>query len=119
MPPMKKYSSVDEYIADFPVDIREILENIRRVVKESAPGAEESISYGMPGFKLNGQRLVYFSAWKKHIGFYGASSAVEPFKKELSSYKILKGTIQFPLEKPMPLDLIRKIVKYLASRFDS
>jgi uncharacterized protein YdhG (YjbR/CyaY superfamily) len=116
---MKKYSSVDEYIADFPANVREILEHLRRVIKESAPGAEESISYGMPGFKLNGHSLVYFSAWKKHIGFYGASSAVETFKKELAPYKILKGTIQFPLDKPMPLDLIGKIVKYLIHNFDA
>jgi uncharacterized protein YdhG (YjbR/CyaY superfamily) len=109
---IKKYTSIDEYVADFPANVREILENIRRVIKESAPGADESLSYGMPGFKLNGHSLVYFSAWKKHIGFYGASSAVEIFKEELSPYKILKGTIQFPLDKPLPLSLIGNIVKF-------
>ncbi len=117
MPPMKNYTNVDEYIADFPANVREILENIRRVIKESAPEAEESISYGMPGFKLNGHSLVYYSAWKKHIGFYGASSAVETFKDELAPYKVLKGTIQFPLDKPMPLNLIKKIVEYLTNHF--
>ena len=112
MSPMKKYASVDEYVDDFPPNVREILQNIRRVIKELAPGADESIKYGMPGFKLNGHRLVYFAAWKNHIGFYGASSAVEVFKKELSPYKILKGTIQFPLDKPIPYELIGKIVKH-------
>jgi uncharacterized protein YdhG (YjbR/CyaY superfamily) len=115
MAPMKKYTSINEYIADFPPDVREILEKLRRVIKESAPGAEESMSYGMPGYRLNGNSLVYFAAWKKHIGFYGASSAVEAFKKELSPYKQLKGTIQFPLDRSFPYDLIGKIVRFRAA----
>ncbi|XUW99953.1 MAG: DUF1801 domain-containing protein [Dehalogenimonas sp.] len=109
---MKKYSSVDEYFADFPAYVRDILQNIRRVIKEAAPEAEESLSYGMPGYILNGRSLVYFSAWKKHIGFYGASSAVVKFKRELSPFTLLKGTIQFPYSQPMPLDLIREIVRF-------
>jgi uncharacterized protein YdhG (YjbR/CyaY superfamily) len=109
---MKKYSSVDEYVADFPPKIREILDNLRRVIKESVHGVEESISYGMPGFKLDGKSLVYFAAWKKHIGFYGASSAFETFQADLAPFKILKGTIQFPLDKPIPMELIGKIVKF-------
>ena len=109
---MKKYASIDEYVADFPPNVREILADIRRVIKASAPGAEESMSYGMPGFKLNGRGLVYFAAWKQHIGFYGASSAVDAFKAELAPYKMLKGTIQFPLDKPIPLALIGKLVAF-------
>jgi uncharacterized protein YdhG (YjbR/CyaY superfamily) len=112
---MKKYSSVDEYVADFPPNIREILNNLRRVIKESALQAEESISYGMPGYKLNGKALIYFAAWKKHIGLYGASSAVDAFKQELSPYKVLKGTIQLPLDKPIPLNLIGELVKFKRS----
>jgi uncharacterized protein YdhG (YjbR/CyaY superfamily) len=119
MPPMKKYTSVAEYVADFPADVRETMEKMRHVIKASAPGAEELISYGMPGYKFYGQRLVYFSAWKKHIGFYGASSAVGTFKKELSPYKMLKGTIQFPFDQPIPLELIGKIVKFRAKEVSS
>jgi uncharacterized protein YdhG (YjbR/CyaY superfamily) len=112
---MKKYSSVDEYVADFPPNIREILDNLRRVIKESVPGVEESISYGMPSYKLKGNDLIYFTAWKKHIGLYGASSAVDVFKEELTQYKILKGTIQFPFSRPIPYDLIGKIIKFKGS----
>jgi uncharacterized protein YdhG (YjbR/CyaY superfamily) len=108
---MKKYQSVDAYIADFPPNIRGILENIRRVIKESAPEAREAISYGMPTFKLNGN-LVHFAAWKNHIGLYPTPSAGEAFKKELSGYKTSKGSVQFPMDQPIPFDLIEEIVKY-------
>ncbi len=119
MPPMKKYTSVDEYVADFPPEIQKVLESLRRVIKESVPGVQEAIWYGMPGYKLDGQRLVYFSAWKKHIGFYGASSAVGIFKKEMAPFKMLKGTIQFPFDQPIPLELIGKIVKFRAKEVSS
>ena len=102
---------IDEYIAGFPKDIREILEKIRATIRKAAPEAEEAISYGMPAFKLNGY-LVYFAAYKKHIGFYPVPTGIEAFKKELSAYKGAKGSVQFPLDKPMPLDLISKIVKF-------
>lgn len=111
--------TIDEYIAKQQENIREILEELRRTIKESAPKAEEAISYGMPAFKLNGN-LVYFAAWKNHIGFYpGDSSANEAFKKELSPYKTSKGAIQFPLNKPIPLDVVKKIVKFRVKENES
>lgn len=108
-----QFKTIDEYIATFPKDIRDVLEQLRRVIRESAPKAEEAISYGMPAFKLNGRSLVFFAAWKDHIGFYpGGPSAIEAFKKELAPFKQSKGTIQFPLNKPIPLGLVKKIVKF-------
>ena len=83
------------------------------MIRDSAPNAEEAISYQMPTFKLNGN-LVWFAAFKNHIGFYPKPSAIETFEKELSNYKVSKGTIRFPLDKPIPFDLVRKIVKYRA-----
>jgi len=104
--------TIDEYIATFPKNVQSILQELRRVIREAAPEAEESISYQMPTFELNGA-LVYFAAWKNHIGLYGATdSAVEALKKELSSYEMTKGTIKFPLDKPIPFDLIRRIVQF-------
>ncbi len=104
-------TTIDEYIDTFPIDIQEILQRIRQAIKKSAPKAEEAISYGIPTFKLNGN-LVHFAAYKNHIGFYPASSGVRTFAKELTAYKTSKGTIQFPIGQPMPLALIRKIVKF-------
>jgi uncharacterized protein YdhG (YjbR/CyaY superfamily) len=104
-------NNVDEYIAGFPRDVHEILENIRLTIKTAAPAAEEKISYQMPTFFLNGN-LVHFAVWKKHIGFYPTSSATEKFKKELSFYKGAKGSVQFPLDEPMPYVLIGRIVKF-------
>ena len=109
--PKRKFKSIDEYVAMFPTNIQDVLEKLRRVIRESAPGAEEAISYKMPAFKLNGI-LVWFAAFKNHIGFYPKASAIEAFKKELSAYEISKGTIRFPLDKPIPLDLVRRIVQY-------
>lgn len=106
--------TVNEYIATFPGEIRQILETIRAVITESAPGAEESISYGMPAYKLNKKPLVYFAAFKNHIGFYATPSGHSQFAEELSRYKQGKGSVQFPLDQPMPLDLIRRIVKFRA-----
>jgi len=107
-----KFKTIDEYVATFPKNVRDVLEEFRRVIRESAPEAEEAISYGMPAFKLNGN-LVYFAAWKNHVGFYpGGSSAVEVFKKELAPYKQSKGTVQFPYDKPIPFDLVKRIVKF-------
>lgn len=115
-----QFKTMDEYIGSFPKDVRDVLEELRRVISESAPKAEEAISYGMPAFKLHGKGLVYFAAWKSHIGFYPAGpSAIEAFKKELSPYKQAKGTIQLPLEKPIPFDLIRKIVKFRVKQIES
>ena len=116
-----KFKTIDEYIAQFPKNVRDVLEDLRETIKESAPEAEETISYAMPAFKLNGKALVYFAAWKNHIGFYPAGT-LESFKKEqitfqkqLSQYKQTKGTVQFPLNKRIPLDLVKKIVKFRAT----
>ena len=103
---------IDEYIAGFPKDVQEILEKIRMTIRKAAPDAEETISYLMPTFNLNGKYLVYFAAYKKHIGFYGAPRGNPEFKEELSAYQAGKGTLQFPLDKPIPFDLITKIVKF-------
>ena len=103
--------NIDEYIADFPKDVQEILEKIRMTIRKAAPDAEETIKYQMPTFTLKGN-LVHFAAWRKHIGFYPASSGVEKFKQELSAYDGAKGSVQFPLDKPIPFGLISKIVKF-------
>ncbi|MGZ8538808.1 MAG: iron chaperone [Flavisolibacter sp.] len=109
-----KFKTVDEYISLQPKNVKPLLQQIRKTIKEAAPDAEELISYNMPGYKLKGM-LVYFAAWKEHIGFYGASSTlVEKFKKELSGYELSKGTIKLPLNQPLPLALVAKIVKFRA-----
>ncbi|MEN6551606.1 MAG: DUF1801 domain-containing protein [Methanobacterium sp.] len=105
----RQFETIDEYIATFPENVQDILQEIRKVIRESAPEAEEAISYGMPTFKLNGN-LVHFAAYEKHIGFYPAPSGIEAFKEELSPYKGGKGSVQFPIDKPLPLDLVEKIV---------
>ncbi|HEY0602263.1 MAG TPA: DUF1801 domain-containing protein, partial [Herpetosiphonaceae bacterium] len=104
-------TTIDEYIAGFPQDIQAILQQIRQTIKAAAPEAEETIKYQMPTFMLKGN-LVYFAAFKKHIGFYPVPSGIEAFKDELAVYKQGKGSIQFPLDQPMPLDLISRIVKW-------
>ena len=103
--------AVDAYIAGFPEDIRSILIKLRKVIREAAPDTKETISYRMPTFKLNGN-LVHFAAFKKHIGFYPTPSAITAFKKELARYHTSKGAVQFLLDKPIPYELIEKIVKY-------
>ena len=108
---MKTFKDTDAYLAEQAPDVRERLEQIRQTVKTSAPKAEEVISYGMPAFKYHGM-LVYFAAFKNHIGFYALPSGNAAFQKELSVYKQGKGSIQFPLDKPLPLALIKKIVKF-------
>ena len=107
----KQIETIDDYIASFPKHIQEILEEIRQAIKETAPDAEETISYQMPAFRLKGI-LVYFAAFKNHIGFYPTSSGVAAFKDEISQYAISKGTIKFPLGQPIPINLIKTIVKY-------
>ena len=103
--------NIDEYIAGFPPEIQEILQKIRMKIRRAAPGAEEAMSYRIPTFKLNGN-LVHFAAFKKHIGFYPTPSGIEEFKAELSGYVWAKGSVQFPLDKPIPFDLITRIVKF-------
>lgn len=106
-----KPSCVDEYISASPAETRPFLIKMREIIKKSAPGAEEKISYGMPYYSLHG-RLVYFMAHKNHLGFYPMKSGVVKFKKELESYRTSAGTIQFPYNKPLPLDLIEKIILF-------
>ncbi|MDQ7093533.1 DUF1801 domain-containing protein [Desulfosporosinus sp. PR] len=106
--------SIDEYIGQFPPDIQEILEMLRKVIKEAAPDANEKISYQMPAFDLHGI-LVYFAACKNHIGFYPTASGIEAFKQELMAYKSSKGAVQFPIKKPIPYGLISKIVEFRAA----
>jgi uncharacterized protein YdhG (YjbR/CyaY superfamily) len=107
----KQYKDIDEYIKSVPENIQSTLEEIRQVIKRVVPQAEEGISYQMPVFKLNGN-LVYFAAFKNHIGFFPTPSGVEHFKDEITSYKTNKGTIQFPLDKPIPFELIENIVRF-------
>ena len=104
-------NAVDEYISKFQDEVQQILREVRQAIKEAAPEAEEKISYQMPTFYLKGN-LVHFAACKNHIGFYPTPSGIEAFKEELSVYKGAKGSVQFPLNKPIPLELIKKIVKY-------
>jgi len=105
------FQSIDEYIATFPADIQALLETVRATIKAAAPGAEERISYQMPAFALNGN-LVYFSALKGHIGLYPTSSGIAAFKDELAVYKSTKGAVRFPIDQPLPLDLISRIVRF-------
>jgi uncharacterized protein YdhG (YjbR/CyaY superfamily) len=105
------YKTIDEYISQFPPAIREKLRTIRKVIKEAAPEAEEKISYQMPTFALHGN-LVYFAAFKDHIGFYPLPGGIDEFKRELSEYAVGKGSIRFPLDKPLPIELIARIVKF-------
>ena len=105
-------NAVDEYIVTYPEDIKKILKQIRAIIKENAPDAVESMSYGMPAYKVHGRLLVYFAAFKNHIGFYATPSGHTEFKEELSKYKQGKGSVQFPLDKPIPFDLMRQIVAF-------
>ena len=102
---------MDDYISRFPKNVQEILEKIRTTIKNAAPEAEETINYQIPTFKLEGN-LVHIAAYKKHIGFYPTPSGIEKFKKELSVYEGAKGSVKFPLERPIPFDLISKIVRF-------
>jgi uncharacterized protein YdhG (YjbR/CyaY superfamily) len=108
-----RYSSIDDYIASFPPEIQKILEELRATIKAAAPEAQEKISYQMPTFTFHGN-LVYFAAHKNHIGFYPGTfvSVLQAFNNEISSYIDGKGTLKFPLDKPLPLELISKIVKF-------
>ena len=106
----ERFETIDEYIESFPENVESVLEKLRATVQEAAPEAVESIGYDMPTFKLNGERLVYFSAWKNHIGLYSIPEGNEAFRKELSPYAGEKGSPRFPLDKPIPYDLVKKIV---------
>ena len=104
-------TNIDEYIGSFPLQVQEILQKIRQTIHEAAPEAQETINYAIPTFTLKGN-LVHFAAFEKHIGFYPAPSGIERFKDELSAYESAKGSVQFPLDRPIPYDLISAIVKF-------
>lgn len=110
----QKYQTVDEYIADFPENVQLYLKKFRSLIKSVAAEAEESISYNMPAYKLYGP-LVYFAGYKNHIGFYATPTGHQAFEKELSKYKAGKGSVQFPLDEPLPIELIKKIVQFRAT----
>lgn len=105
------FTTIDEYIANFPEDVQKILQELRAVIKTAAPEAEERISYQIPTFALKGN-LVHFAAFKKHIGFYPTPSGIQAFRQELSVYEGAKGSIQYPIDQPLPFELISKIVKF-------
>ena len=108
--------NIDEYIASFPDDVQKILQKIRATIHKAAPAAEEAIKYKIPTFTLNGKSLIHFAAYKSHIGLYPAPRGAEEFRKELASYEGGKGTVQFPLDKPIPFNLITRITKFLAKK---
>ncbi len=107
----RTYQTIDEYIAGFPPEVQQLLQQMRATIKAAAPQAQEKISYQMPTFYLHGN-LVHFAAFKNHIGFYPAPQGIEAFQAELSAYKGAKGSVQFPINQPLPLDLVRRIVEY-------
>ena len=106
-----KPNSIDEYIAAFPKDVQKILKQVRKTIKTAAPKTEEKISYGIPTFTMNGKYLIYFAGWKNHISVYPVPVGDDAFNKEVSQYVAGKGTLKFPIDKPLPLKLITKIVK--------
>ena len=111
----KQPTTIDEYIADFPPDVQPLLEKVRAAIRKAAPDATEAISYQMPTFKLQGN-LIHFAGYNHHIGLYPGSRPVEAFKDELTKYKTSKGTVQLPLDKPIPVGLISKITKFCVKR---
>jgi uncharacterized protein YdhG (YjbR/CyaY superfamily) len=104
-------NDIDKYIAGFPKNTQKLLRQVRETIRKAAPGAEEKISYGIPSFTLKGN-LIHYAAFKNHIGLYPAPRRIDAFKKEIARYKGGKGTVQFPLDKPLPLSLISRIVKF-------
>jgi len=110
----KQFKTIDAYIQTFPKDVQAILQKVRQTIQKAAPDAVETISYQMPTFKLNGKGLVYFAAYEKHIGFYPIPSGMKAFEKQLAPYKQGKGSVQFPIDQPIPYDLVRRIVVFRA-----
>jgi len=110
--------SIDEYIAEFPPETQERLQEVRRIISAIAPEATETISYAIPTFDLKGKHLVHFAGYASHIGFYPTPTGSEEFKEELSAYKTGKGSVQFPLSEPLPVDLIRRIVEFRVAEMD-
>lgn len=110
-----KANTVEDYIASFPASTQKLLKQVRKAIKAAAPKSEELISYGMPGYKLNGKALVYFAGYEHHVGFYATPTGHKRFEKQLSKYKQGKGSVQFPIDEPMPLKLISDITKFRAA----
>ncbi|MFO1015605.1 MAG: DUF1801 domain-containing protein [Caulobacteraceae bacterium] len=109
---MSKPTTIDDYIAGFPDTVRPVLEEVRRTIRTAAPDAQEAISYGMAAFKLRKKPLIYFAGWKAHVGLYALPSGTAAFQAEIAAYKAAKGSVQFPLDQPMPLDLIRRMTEF-------
>jgi uncharacterized protein YdhG (YjbR/CyaY superfamily) len=107
-----QFATINEYIAAFPPEVQEKLQGIRAVIRRAAPDSEEAIRYGIPTFRLAGNNLVHFAAFKDHLSFFPTPSGVAKFREELSSYKMSKGTIQFPLDEPVPYDLVERITQF-------
>ena len=115
MPSRSTAGSIDEYIAEFPAETQSVLEELRALIKTTAPDATETISYAMPTFDLGGRHLVHFAGYERHVGFYPVPSGMAAFEEELKVYKRGKGSVQFPLGRPLPTDLIRRIVEFRVS----
>lgn len=111
MDPKARFNTVDEYIASLPPVSKRIVKELRKTIRAAAPGAEEKISYNMPSMKFHGM-LVYYAAWKEHIGFYPFTSAIKAFKKELTGYEGAKGSVRFKLDEPVPFELVERIIKF-------
>jgi uncharacterized protein YdhG (YjbR/CyaY superfamily) len=107
-----KARSIDEYIAEFPLDTQRALEQMRALIRKAAPGANETMSYAIPTFDLNGRHLVHFAGYERHIGFYPTASGIAAFAAELAGYRSAKGSVQFPLDRPLPADLVRRMVAF-------
>ena len=112
---MEKYETIDEYIASFPVEIQKILQQLREDLQQMIPDAKQKISYAIPTFTLNGN-LIHFAGYKNHIGLYPGSKAIEVLAEDLKDYETSKGTVQFPINKPLPMDLIKKIVDFCVAQ---
>jgi uncharacterized protein YdhG (YjbR/CyaY superfamily) len=107
----KTPKNIDDYLKRFPLEVRQLLQTMRLAIRKAAPQSEETITYGIPAFRMNGM-LVWFAGFKKHIGFYPGASAIKRFEKELSAYKVAKGSVQFPLDEPLPLALVSRITAF-------
>jgi uncharacterized protein YdhG (YjbR/CyaY superfamily) len=105
-------ASIDEYIAEFPAETRRVLQEMRELIRATAPDAAETLSYAIPTFDLNGRHLVHFAGYERHVGFYPGASGIAAFKGELAAYKSAKGSVQFPLGQPLPSELIRRMVEF-------
>ncbi|HUK77206.1 MAG TPA: DUF1801 domain-containing protein [Thermoleophilia bacterium] len=112
MPMRSTATTIDDYVAEFPADTRKALQKVRALIVAAAPGATETISYAIPTFDLRGRHLVHFAAFTRHLGLYPTPSGIAAFSDELAPYKSGKGSLQFPLDRPLPLDLIRRIVEF-------